>query len=305
MLYIYLILGLIVLLFGGKYLVDGSTSLALKLGMSPGLVGLTIVAFGTSAPELLVSISAALKGSSDISIGNVIGSNISNISLILGISALVYPIMIHRAVMKLDYVMMVLSSALFFLMAFDGGISRLEGGILVALLVAVNTYFFKKLSVDTKEDDVSEPKQSIWRDISLVLVGIGGLYFGAELLVNNAVEISRTYGVSERIIGVTIIAIGTSLPELVTSIVAALEKKTDLAIGNILGSNIFNVLCIVGFTGIVRPIVVSEEFINKDFLWMLGFTLLLFPLFLSRMRISRWEGALLLVSYGVYVYFLL
>jgi cation:H+ antiporter len=302
-LYFFLILGLVILLFGGKFLVDGASSLALRFGMSRGLIGLTVVAFGTSAPELLVSVSAALKGSSDLAIGNVIGSNISNITLILGISAIVFPIAIHPAVLKLDYLVMVVSSILFYLVALDGEISRLEGSIFFLLLIGVNAYFIKKVKVDVDDTDSDGLRpQPLWRGIFLFFVGVIGLYVGSELLVNNAVKISQTYGISERIVGVTIVAIGTSLPELVTSVIAAFEKKTDLAIGNILGSNIFNILSIIGLTSMILPISVSDAFIGNDFIWMLALSLLLFPILRSRLGIAKWEGALLLSVYGLYVY---
>ncbi len=309
MTYLFLIIGLLILLAGGKYLVDGASAIAAKLGLSAGLIGLTVVAFGTSAPELLVSINAALKGTSDIAIGNVIGSNISNISLVLGISAIIYPIYIHKSVLKMDYLFMVLSSGLFYLLSLNEVISRLEGILLFVLMIILNWYFFKKLkgpASELNEDDTEKLKQtSIWKGVLFTLIGIVGLYFGADMLVNNAVDISRIYGVSERIIGVTVIAIGTSLPELTTSVVAAINKKTDIAIGNILGSNIMNVLSIIGITAIIQSIPVSEIFLQLDFIWMLGLTLLLFPILKTHQVISRWEGALLLLVYGIYLFSIL
>lgn len=305
-LYFFLVLGLGILLAGGKLLVDGASSIALKFGMTPGLIGLTVVAFGTSAPELLVSVSAALKGSSDLALGNVIGSNISNISLILGVSAIVYPIVIHPSVLKMDYLVMVGSSILFFLVSLNGEISNLEGGFFFLLLIGFNLYFVVKLRSDSKEDtETLVVPQPFWKGPLFLVLGIFALYFGSELLVNNAVEISKTFDVSERVIGVTIVAIGTSLPELVTSLIAAFDKKTDLAIGNILGSNIFNVLCIIGVTSLIQPISVSDAFIQKDFFWMLGLTVLLLPAMRSKSGIIRWHGVILLVLYGVYVYSIL
>jgi cation:H+ antiporter len=308
MVYILLILGLIILLAGGKFLVDGASALAAKFGLSAGLIGLTVVAFGTSAPELLVSINAAIKGNSDIALGNVIGSNISNISLVLGISAIVYPISIYKSVLKTDYLATLLSAILFYILAFNGLISRIEGFILFVLLIGLNIYFFKKLKVaeeDINEDVVKLKEQSLVKSGGLLLLGIAGLYFGSDMLVDSAVEISKMFGVSERIIGVTVIAIGTSLPELVTSIIAALKKETDIAIGNILGSNIMNILAIIGITSLISPINVSEIFVKQDFLWMLGLTILLFPILRSRLIISRWEGALLITVYGAYLFMIL
>lgn len=305
-LYFFLILGLGILLAGGKLLVDGASAMALKFGMTPGLIGLTVVAFGTSAPELLVSVNAALKGSSDLALGNVIGSNISNISLILGVSAIVYPIAVQPSVLKLDYLVMVVSSLLFFFVSLNGEISNLEGGVFFLLLIGVNLYFISKMRTDSNDEaDTEIVPQPIWKGLSFLVLGIVGLYFGSELLVNNAVTISKTFGVSERIIGVTIVAIGTSLPELVTSIIAAIDRKTDLAIGNILGSNIFNVLCIIGVTSLIQPIQVSEAFIQKDFFWMLGLTILLLPAMRSKNGLVGWQGVILVILYCLYVYSIL
>jgi cation:H+ antiporter len=306
--YFLLLFGLVILLAGGKILVDGASAIALKLGMSAGLIGLTIVAFGTSTPELLVSVNAALKGNSDISIGNVIGSNIANIALVLGISGLFYPILIKSNHLKFEYLITLLVSFLFFVLSYNEVISTLEGILLFGLFIGFNVYLFKTSTNDDPEvvEELELAKNLSWfKSIIYFVGGIIGLYIGSELLVENAVFISREFGVSERIIGVTIIAIGTSLPELITSIIAALSRRTDLALGNILGSNIMNILSIIGLTAIIKPIGVSVEFINSDFLWMLGITLFLFPLMKTKMRVSKIEGALLLLSYGAYLFFLL
>lgn len=311
--YLLLALGLVILLFGGKILVDGASAIALKLGMSSGLIGLTIVAFGTSAPELLVSVSAALKGNSDISIGNVIGSNIANIGLVLGFSGVFYPIMIKRTHLRFDYLITILVTLLFFGLSYNGFIQLWEGVLLFVLFIIFNLYLFKSVKGGVNEEPGHEAEVEIenvkgygWATaLGLFIGGIVGLYFGSNLLVENAVLISREYGVSERIIGVTIIAIGTSLPELITSIMAALAKETDMALGNILGSNIMNILSIIGLTAIIQPINVSQEFIQSDFLWMIGFTLILFPLMKTKMQISRFEGVLLLLGYSAYLFFLL
>ncbi|MEB2774971.1 calcium/sodium antiporter [Algoriphagus sp. D3-2-R+10] len=309
--YFLLFLGLVILLYGGKILVDGASAMAVKLGMSAGLIGMTVVAFGTSAPELLVSVNAALKGNSDISIGNVIGSNIANIALVLGISGIFYPILIKRSHIRVDYLVTLLMSILFYGLGYNGLIGFWEGILLFGLFIAFNVYLFKSPDVNLidnteVEEEIEQVKNYSWfASIALFVGGVVGLYFGSELLVTNAVKISREFGVSERIIGVTIIAIGTSLPELITSIIAALSKRTDLALGNILGSNIMNILSIIGLTAIIKPIGVSQEFIDSDFLWMLGITLLLFVLMRTKMRISKVEGSLLLLSYFAYLYFLL
>lgn len=309
MVYFILLSGLGILLLGGKFLVDGASSIAAKLGLSAGLIGLTVVAFGTSAPELLVSVNAALKGTSDIAIGNVIGSNIANISLVLGISAILFPIVLHINVLKLDYLFTLLSSSLFFILSYNNVISRLEGLIFVALLILVNLYIFKKLKGTepelTEEEALLLKKESTWKAVGFIVLGIAGLYFGSDMFVDSAVEISRVFGVSERIIGVTVIAIGTSLPELTTSVIAAINKKTDIAIGNILGSNIMNVLGIIGVTALVQPIPVSQQFLNQDFIWMLALTVILFPILRLRLNVSRWEGGFLVLFYAIYLYTIL
>ncbi|MFC3415819.1 calcium/sodium antiporter [Algoriphagus hitonicola] len=309
--YIFLVIGLATLLLGGKFLVDGASAIAVKLGMSAGLIGLTIVAFGTSAPELIVSVNAAIKGNSDISIGNVIGSNIANIGLVLGISGLFYPIMIKRTHLRFDYPVTLLVTILFFGLALNGMLGFWEGIILISLFILFNVYLFRGSNAYFLEsvegvEEVEQVKDYSWtKAVTLFLGGIVGLYFGSELLVSNAVNISRTFGVSERVIGVTIIAIGTSLPELITSIMAAISKKTDLAIGNILGSNIMNILSIIGITALINPINISRAFIEFDFIWMTGITILLFPLMKSKLQISKIEGSILLVTYLVYLGMLL
>ncbi len=310
--YFLLALGLVILLLGGKFLVDGSSSIALKLGMSTGLIGLTVVAFGTSAPELLVSINASIRGNSDISVGNVIGSNISNIALVLGLSGIFYPILIRRSHLRFEYVTMLLVTIIFYVLSLDSLLSFWEGIFLFTALITLNIYLFRNLKggiSDNQEivlEELDQVKNYSWvSSVGLLLGGIIGLYFGSELLVNNAVLISREFGISERVIGVTIVAIGTSLPELITSIIAAFSKRTDLALGNILGSNIMNVLAIIGITSIINPIQVSDAFLNSDYLWMIGISLLLFPLMKTKMRISKLEGTILLMSYLAYLYFLI
>ncbi len=310
--YFLLVLGLLILLFGGKILVDGASSIALKLGMTTGLIGLTVVAFGTSAPELLVSLTAALKGNSDISIGNVVGSNIANIGLVLGISGIFYPIVIRKSHVRFEYALMMLVTLIYYLLSLDLLVSRVEGILLFTGFIGFNLYLFRNLGKGIQQDseaveeEIEEVRNYSWpASIGLFLGGIVGLYFGSELLVNNAVLISREFGVSERIIGVTIVAIGTSLPELITSIIAALSKRTDLALGNILGSNIMNILSIIGVTATIKPISVSEAFVKSDYLWMIGISLLLYPLMRTKMRISKVEGSVLLFAYIAYLVILL
>ncbi|MDN3205106.1 calcium/sodium antiporter [Algoriphagus sediminis] len=309
--YLLLILGLAVLLYGGKILVDGSTAVAAKLGMSAGLIGLTVVAFGTSAPELIVSVNAAIKGNGDISIGNVVGSNIANIGMVLGISGIFYPILIRRSVLRFDYPATLIITLLFFGLSYNLMIGLWEGLVLFGLFILLNWYLFKSSSKGSDEDpevveEIESVKDYSWfMAISLILGGVFGLYIGSELMVENAITISRQFGISERVIGVTVIAIGTSLPELITSIMAALAKKTDMAIGNILGSNMMNILSIIGITAIIKPIPVSPEFIHTDYLWMIGFTLILFPLIRTRMKVSKIEGFILFAGYVGYIIYVI
>jgi cation:H+ antiporter len=310
--YFFLALGLTILLISGKILVDGASSIASKLGLSSSLIGLTVVAIGTSLPELLVSISAALKGNSDIALGNILGSNLSNIGLVLGLSGIFYPIMIKKTLLQFDYLITLIVSLIFFGLSIDGKLTFWDGIILFSLFIIFNMYLLRNLGSgigDIKEEGEKQVSQVIeyswFKASSLFMSGVMGLYIGTELLVVNAVNISRELGISERIIGITIVSIGTSLPELVTSIVAALSKRTDLAIGNILGSNILNILLIIGTTSMIQPIQVSLEFLTSDYWWMIGITLILFPLMRTKMRISKIEGAILLTIYISYLYFLI
>lgn len=310
--YFLLALGLIILLLGGKTLVNGASSIASKLGMKPGLIGLTVVAVGTSLPELLVSVSAALKGNSDIAVGNILGSNLSNIGLVLGLSGIFFPIMIKKSLLQFEYLITLIVSLIFFGLSINGELTFGDGIILFSLFIIFTMYLLRNLGSgigDIKEEGEKQVRQVFeysWIKASgLFISGVVGLFIGSELLVVNAVNISRELGVSERIIGITIVSIGTSLPELVTSIVAALSKRTDMAIGNILGSNILNILLIIGVTSILQPIQVSPEFLTSDYWWMIGITLILFPLMLTKMRISKIEGAILLTIYLTYLYFLI
>lgn len=307
MIYLFLCLGLIILLGGGKFLIDGASSLALKFGLSQGFIGLTIVAFGTSAPELLVSINAALDGKSDIAMGNVIGSNIANISLVLGISATLFPIKINSSVFKVDYLVLILSSIIFYLLSYNGVISRIEGLFLLLILVLINIYFFYKLgkaNLSELESDLILPLP-VWKSLFFLGLGLIGLYYGSDLFVESAVGIASVFGVSERIIGITVIAIGTSLPEMATSVIAAINKKTDIAIGNIIGSNIMNILAIIGATAAISPIPVSDGFLDQDFFWMLGLTFVLFPILKTGDSVSRIEGVFLFVGYFTYIFIIL
>lgn len=305
-------LGLTLLLTGGKLLVDGATAIAVKLTMSHGLIGLTVVALGTSAPELVISIKAAMSGNSELAIGNIIGSNIANIGLVLGVSGLLYPILLRKEHLQSEYRLLLTATLLVYLLSLDQVITFWEGLLLFSCLLLLLAYFVKNAKKTAPlenllvETDLTTLKKFNWlSSLALVLSGMAGLYFGAELLVTNAVSISEDFGISKRVIGAGFIAIGTSLPELTTSIIAALSKRTDLAFGNILGSNLINILLILGTTAMIKPIKVAEAFLSSDYLWMIGITCLLFPLMRTKMRISKIEGVILLLTYLLYIYFLL
>lgn len=310
--YFLLILGTLILLGGGKALVDGAASIAATAGIRTGIIGLSIVAFGTSAPELLVSINSAIKGNSDLAIGNVIGSNIANLGLVLGVSGLIYPILIRRSHLRLELPIMIVSCILFFMVCLDAKISFREGLFLTSLFLCFVFFLFWKSHSDNLRGRVLDQEEFDgikiypWiTSISLLVLGALGLYFGSKILVNSAITISKSYGISERIIGITFIAIGTSLPEMTASVYASFSKKTDLAIGNILGSNILNILSIIGITSIIHPISIGEEFLKQDFYWLLGISLVLIPLMKSKMRISKLEGGILLGIYAAYLIFIL
>ena len=305
-----LIAGLFVLIIGGDFLVRGASSLALRIHISPLVVGLTIVAFGTSAPELLISLKAALTGSPDMAMGNVVGSNICNLALVLGVTVLIGPVRVNADSIQIDWPVTMASSLLLFFWVKDYALSFYEGLFFVAAL-ATYTFFIvrksrKKLKADIAmeaELDVPDaPSKSIWKDLGAIALGAVGLYFGAEWFVDGAKELAAFLGVSQRVIGITVVALGTSLPELVTAIVASFKRETDLALGNLLGSNIFNVLSILGITSIVKEIQVNYVIQHVDMLWMLGITLLILPLMLYQRKLGRTEGIILLLIYVYYTY---
>lgn len=306
-----LIVGLATLILGGEVLVKAASKLALRFRISPLVVGLTVVAFGTSAPELLVSLNSALKGAPDFALGNVIGSNISNLALVLGIAAIVGFIPIKKDSAKRDWPVTFFSSLLLFAFAFDGMISSLEGGILFTLLLIYLLLLMKATKKDNRTVEViDQPKDAntkwhITKDIFQMSFGIVCLYFGADWFIEGAQTIAENAGVSQRIIGLTVLALGTSLPELFTSIIAARKGETDLALGNLLGSNIFNVLSIIGITAMIQPLAINAEILHTDFPWMLGITLLILPLMIFRKRLGTPSGIILLVSYALYIFFLL
>lgn len=304
-----LIVGLFVLILGGDFLVRGASAVALRAHISPLVVGLTIVAFGTSAPELLISINAAVDGSPDMAMGNVVGSNICNLALVLGVTAVIGSIKVQSDTIKIDWPMTMGSALLLYFIVKEENptISTIEGIIFVVLLSVYTFYIIRKSRKETKairameeELDLPEDNSKVYMDVIYILGGCAGLYFGADWFVGGAKDLASFLGVSERVIGITVLALGTSLPELVTAIVASIKKETDLALGNLMGSNIFNILSILGITSIIQDIHVSEEIIQHDMIAMLGVTLIILPMMLYKRLMTRISGVILL---GIYVYY--
>jgi cation:H+ antiporter len=303
--------GLILLALGAEGLVRGSASVALRLGIAPLVVGLTIIAFGTGSPELVVSISAALEGNSPIALGNVVGSNISNIALILGAAAIVSPMTVRAEVIKREVPVMIAVTAFLWLLIYDGGLSRIDGAILTLGSIAYTFLTYRlsqkkeKKEVEKEFEEALEPfKKPLWLDIVFIVVGLALLVLGANVLLSGAVTIAKQFGISEVVIGLTIIAIGTSLPELATSVLAALKKESDIAFGNAIGSNVLNILAVLGLTALIQPIS-AVEIRALDMGAMLGSAILLFVLLGRNFRLDRIEGALLLIGYVIYIYTLL
>ena len=306
----FVLSSLILLYFGASWLVKGSSSLALKAGVSPLVAGLTVVAFGTSSPEMVVSVNAAISGHGNIAIGNVVGSNLFNICIILGISALVAPLKIKLQLLKIDIPVLILTTIGFMLLFADRHISRVEGVVLVSgimIYTVVNIILARREKsaevLAEFDESVPDPKIKWYWSAGLILLGLGVLIAGSELLVKGAVVIARSLGVGETIISLTIIAAGTSMPELASSIVATMKKEYDIAIGNIIGSNIFNILAIVGISSIVNPLS-AIAISNIDLYVMLGVTLLLLPFFRTSYTLKRDEGIFMIGIYLIYMYYL-
>jgi len=307
---LYILLGLTLLVVGGNFLVRSSVALSFRLNLSKMVIGLTVVSFATSAPELLISVQAALDGHSSISLGNVIGSNIANIGLVLGITAFIAPLAIDKDFYKFNWpVMMLLSIALYFVLRSDDKIDQKEGIALIVLLIIYLWMLIgrarKKARLNTSEEvNDTFAKVSNFKIIIWFLIGGGALWGGSVLLVDGAVDFASMMGVSERVIAVTVIAVGTSIPELAASIIAALKKEKAISLGNLIGSNIFNIASVLGITAVIQPIAVEDAAIlNNDIFWMLGFAVVLIPLaFLPKKFIlGKYKGLLLLIAYLVFV----
>lgn len=303
---VWLLVSLVILYFGAEWLVSGASSLASRLGVSALIIGLTIVSVGTSAPELVVSAKAALNGQSALSIGNVLGSNIFNLGMILGISAIIYPMAIKRQLLKFDVPVMVLSSVLFLVLFIDGKISSFEAVIFLLVFAAYMTYLFVtsvKNKTKSSDDENTIKVYKHWViDLLLIALGLVGLIYGSTLLVDNAIIIAQKLGMSEAMIGLTIVAAGTSMPELATSVVAAIKKRSDIAIGNVVGSNIFNILLILGVAGAIYPIETHDINI-ADSLFVVGFGALLWFFMKIETRVRRWQGVIFLALFGAYFFF--
>lgn len=299
---LFVLLGLVGLFVGGEFLVRGSVAVARGFGISPLLIGLTVVGFGTSTPELLVSVDAALRGLPDIALGNVVGSNIANILLIVGASALLWPITLNGNFPKRDLVTMLVAALLLLPLFALGAIGRVAGMVLVGGLVIYLVLAFREARGEQEVQPEYGAAMPLWVSGGLVVVGLLALLVGARLLIDGAVAIARDFGLSEAFIGLTIVAVGTSLPELATSLVAALRRQSDIAIGNVVGSNIFNILGILGATAIIAPISVAARFLAFDLPVMLVASLLLAGLLLFCWSLGRPVGLLMLVAYAAYVW---
>ncbi|MGF1587546.1 MAG: calcium/sodium antiporter [Bacteroidales bacterium] len=302
--YFYLILGFTVLLISGDLLVKSGVALSTHLRISMLVIGVVFVSLGTSAPELVVSIKAALQDHPDIAIGNVVGSNISNIALVLGLTALIINIPVNKNSVRFDWPFMMLASILFYLFVLNGILSFFEGSVFLFLLMVFILWSVKKSRIEMSrvEHVFAKARFSVAVSVLLLLISSAGLYFGATWLVDGAEAIASRYGVSERVISVTIIAFGTSVPELATSVIAALKKQLDISIGNIIGSNIFNILGILGVTSLIKSIPVSID-MRFDVHWMLAISvlLILFMLPYGKANLNKWKGFVLLSSYFLYI----
>ena len=306
--YLGIILGLFFLVKGGDMLMRSAVSLSLNLNISKIVIGMTVVSFATSAPELIVSIKAASQGYPDLALGNVIGSNIANLGLVMGIVILISPIKVTSSFYKIDWPMMIFASLIFyFFIVNDNILSQFEGGLMFVFLIVflIVILFFKKNTISYQVD---EPMgEALGKSKTFLYLTLGGffLWLGSEILIKAAVDLATEWGVGERIISISVVSIGTSIPELSASLIAIYNKEKAISIGNLIGSNIFNILAVMGITSLIRPIEVTDlDLINKDFLWMLFISFLIFPLvfFPIKMRLGAIEGFILI---GIYIFFLL
>ena len=301
--YVYLVLGFILLVIGGEYLVRSSVALSFKLKLSKMMIGLTVVSFATSAPELLVSVQAAFDDFSDVSLGNVIGSNIANIGLVLGLSSMLTIIAVERDFYQVNWPMMLLMSVLlYFFLWTDLELARWEGIVFLIMIISYIIYLLNNSRIASipEEADESLKKTSNFKVVLWLVIGSAALYFGSEWLVDGAVGLSRSFGISQRVISVSVIAVGTSVPELAASIISIIKGEKAISLGNLIGSNIFNIATVLGTTAILKPIAVeSTEILSNDLIWMIGIALLTLPLALIKPRnqFNRWNGFILFLTF--------
>lgn len=303
--YIAIGLGLFLLIKGGDWLMEAAVAMSLKLNIPKIIIGMTVVSFATSAPELIVSIKAALLGHPDLALGNILGSNVANLAFVLGIVILIAPIGVAKNFYKLDWPMMFLSSLIFYFFVFQDGILSSTEGLILVILLFVFLLFLLFFRGKTIKENAVEASISSKKMIGALLV-VGGffLWLGSEVLIKGAVSLAQDLGVSERIISISIVSVGTSIPELTASLIAIINKEKALSLGNLIGSNVFNVLAVMGITSLIRPIVVEDQnLLEVDFLWMLGISLSILPLvfLFKRYKLGRIEGVILLVSYVFFI----
>jgi len=306
---LFVLLGFVLLVLGGELLVKASVGLSFKFNISKAVIGMTVVSFATSLPELLVSMQAALNGHSDIALGNVIGSNIANIVLVLGVTTIIAPLFVNKYFYKLNWPTMVAFTVLlYWFLKNDGIISRIEGIVLMALLLLFVYILVRKskvLGVGIEEIDEDLTESSNFKIGLWFLIGGVALWGGSELLIDGAIKMAESLKVSERIISLSVVAIGTSIPEMATSIIAAVKKEKSISLGNLIGSNIFNIGSVIGLTAIVKPIpLLDSKLLQNDMIWLLCFSVLLLPLvFLPKSyKISRYKGVFLLITYALFLY---
>jgi cation:H+ antiporter len=305
--FLFIVTGLVLLVFGGDWLLKSAVGMSLRLNISKVIIGMTVVSFATSAPELIVSVKSAMAGFPDIAIGNVVGSNIANIGLILGVVMIISSMRVDISFFKTDWPAMIVASFLLYgMLLYDGEISRMDGIILFAILIAFIVYLIKTQKGNENETEVPLDKtMQMYQVVGYLAIGGIALYAGSELLIKGAVNVATTFGVSDRVIAVTVVAIGTSIPELSASLIAAIKKESSISIGNIIGSNIFNILCVIGLSAIIHPIkFMDKKLLTSDILWMLGFALVLLPFVLMPKKgyLDRKAGIVLVASYVLFVY---
>lgn len=304
--FIYLFGGLLLLFISGELLVRGAVNVAYRFKISKLVVGLTVVSLGTSAPELFVSLMAALDGHPDIAVGNVVGSNIANIGLVLAITIIIFPMLINKKVGKVDYPVLFAATIIFLIVIADRVITKMEGVFLVGALIIYIVLLVRSSRKETKRlnQTITITRNQFYFGVFFILIGIVGLKYGSEFFLEGAISLAHKFGMSDHLIGVTIIAFGTSFPELATSAVAAFRKQTDISIGNLIGSNVFNLHAVLGITAIsVGDLPVVERILSFDYLWMAGFVLALIPAIYFKRRFSRYGGFIFLAGYISYIYF--